>query len=153
MGFALNFFSGNRQEVNSNWYPEIGEPIKSRGKHYSLVLYILKMFVQHSCYRLQSQCLCLDSSYQDVEYGPDFSVLYQTLWRMNIIQKNLYRRTRSIVSHSLVCHTLLCKFLFCGTPLYKAYTQHVWFWVSPSGNKSSRMYCVALSTTNSRVWT
>ena len=35
------FFSGNRQEVNSTWYPEIEELIKSREKHYSLVLYIL----------------------------------------------------------------------------------------------------------------
>ena len=36
------FFSpGSRQEVNSTWYPEIEEPIKSREKHYSLVLYIL----------------------------------------------------------------------------------------------------------------
>ena len=35
------FFSGNRQEVNSTWYPQIEEPIKSREKHYSLVLYIL----------------------------------------------------------------------------------------------------------------
>ena len=41
MGFARHFFSGNRQEVNSTWYPEIEEPIKSREKHYSLVLYIL----------------------------------------------------------------------------------------------------------------
>ena len=37
MGFARHFFfSGNRQEVNS-----IEEPIKSREKHYLLVLYIL----------------------------------------------------------------------------------------------------------------
>ena len=35
------FFSGNRQEVNSTWFPEIGEPIKSREKQYSLVLCIL----------------------------------------------------------------------------------------------------------------
>ena len=28
-------------EVNSTWYPEIEEPIKSREKHYSLVLYTL----------------------------------------------------------------------------------------------------------------
>ena len=41
MGFARHFFSGNRQEVNSTWYPEIEEPIKSREKHYSLVLCIL----------------------------------------------------------------------------------------------------------------
>ena len=27
--------------MNSTWYPEIEEPIKSREKHYSLVLYIL----------------------------------------------------------------------------------------------------------------
>ena len=43
MGLARHFFSpGSRQEVNSTWYPEIEEPIKSREKHYSLVLYILK---------------------------------------------------------------------------------------------------------------
>ena len=41
MGSRAIFFSGNRQEVNSTWYPEIEEPIKSREKHYSLVLYIL----------------------------------------------------------------------------------------------------------------
>ena len=41
MGFARRFLSGNRQEVNSTWYPEIEEPIKSREKHYSLVLCIL----------------------------------------------------------------------------------------------------------------
>ena len=35
------FLSGNHREVNSTWYPEIEEPIKSREKHYSLVLYIL----------------------------------------------------------------------------------------------------------------
>ena len=35
------FLPGSRQEVNSTWYPEIEEPIKSREKHYSLVLYIL----------------------------------------------------------------------------------------------------------------
>ena len=34
------FSPGSRQEVNSTWYPEIEEPIKSREKHYSLVLYI-----------------------------------------------------------------------------------------------------------------
>ena len=33
-------FSGSRQEVNSTWYSEIEGPIKSREKHYSLVLYI-----------------------------------------------------------------------------------------------------------------
>ena len=41
MGFVRHFFSGSRQEVNITWYPEIEEPIKSREKHYSLVLYIL----------------------------------------------------------------------------------------------------------------
>ena len=41
MGSRAIFFSGNRQEVNSTWYPEIEEPIKSREKHYSLVLYML----------------------------------------------------------------------------------------------------------------
>ena len=45
MGFF--FFSGSRQEVNSTWYPEIEEPIKSHEKHYSLVLYIL-IYVIHS---------------------------------------------------------------------------------------------------------
>ena len=42
MGLARHFLSpGGRQEVNSTWYPEIEEPIESREKHYSLVLYIL----------------------------------------------------------------------------------------------------------------
>ena len=41
MGFVRHFFSENRQELNSTWYPVIEEPIKSREKHYSLVLYIL----------------------------------------------------------------------------------------------------------------
>ena len=36
------FLPGSRQEVNSTWYLEIEEPIKSREKHYSLVLYIPK---------------------------------------------------------------------------------------------------------------
>ena len=45
MGFTRHFFSGNRQEVNSTWFPEIEEPIKSHEKHYSLVLYILKEYV------------------------------------------------------------------------------------------------------------
>ena len=36
------FSPGSRQEVNSTWYPEIEEPIKSREKHYSLVLYTSK---------------------------------------------------------------------------------------------------------------
>ena len=40
-GSRAIFFSGNCQEVNSTWYPEIEEPIKSRKKHYSLVLYVL----------------------------------------------------------------------------------------------------------------
>ena len=40
-GSRATFFSGNRQEVNSTWYPEIEEPIKWREKHYSLVLCIL----------------------------------------------------------------------------------------------------------------
>ena len=41
-GSRAPFFSpGSRQEVNSTWYPEIEEPIKSREKHYSLLLYIL----------------------------------------------------------------------------------------------------------------
>ena len=48
MGFARHFFSGNRQEVNSTWYPEIEEPIKSREKHYSLVVYILNRNIQMS---------------------------------------------------------------------------------------------------------
>ena len=39
------FSTGSRQEVNSTWYPEIEEPIKSREKHYSLVLYILKKVI------------------------------------------------------------------------------------------------------------
>ena len=30
--------------MNSTWYPEIEEPIKSREKHYSLVLYILNIY-------------------------------------------------------------------------------------------------------------
>ena len=34
------FSSRSREEVNITWYPEIEEPIKSREKHYSLVLYI-----------------------------------------------------------------------------------------------------------------
>ena len=38
-------FSGSRREVNSTWYSEIEEPIKSREKHYSLVLYILTLVV------------------------------------------------------------------------------------------------------------
>ena len=42
MGFARHFFPfRSREEVNIAWYPEIEEPIKSREKHYSLVLYIL----------------------------------------------------------------------------------------------------------------
>ena len=41
MGFARHFSSGSRQEVNITWYSEIEEPIKSREKHYSLVLYKL----------------------------------------------------------------------------------------------------------------
>ena len=46
MGLARHFFSsGSRQEVNSTWYPEIEEPIKSREKHYSLVLYILILVI------------------------------------------------------------------------------------------------------------
>ena len=45
MGFVRHFFSGNRQEVNSTWFPEIEEPIKSHEKHYSLVLYILKEYI------------------------------------------------------------------------------------------------------------
>ena len=40
------FFPGSRQEVNISWYPEIEEPIKSCGKHYSLVLYILISFIE-----------------------------------------------------------------------------------------------------------
>ena len=44
------FFSlGSRQEVNSTRYPEIEEPIKSREKHYSLVLYILKLCIPGYC--------------------------------------------------------------------------------------------------------
>ena len=39
------FSAGSRQEVNSTWYPEIEEPIKSREKHYSLVLYILIIII------------------------------------------------------------------------------------------------------------
>ena len=31
-----------REEVNITWYSEIEEPIKSREKYYSLVVYILK---------------------------------------------------------------------------------------------------------------
>ena len=50
------FSSGSRQEVNITWYPEIEEPIKSREKRYSLVLYILTGDVVH---RLS-----------DEEYGP-----------------------------------------------------------------------------------
>ena len=45
MGTRAIFFSGNRQEVNSTWYPQIEEPIKSREKHYSLVLYILHYYI------------------------------------------------------------------------------------------------------------
>ena len=49
IGLALHFFSpGSRQEVNSIWYPEIEEPIKSREKHYSLVLYILIIIIWNS---------------------------------------------------------------------------------------------------------
>ena len=48
MGFGRHFLSGNRQEVNSTWYPEIEERIKSREKHYSLVLYILNIYIQYS---------------------------------------------------------------------------------------------------------
>ena len=32
--------------MNSTWYSEIGEPIKSREKHYSLVLYILNLYTR-----------------------------------------------------------------------------------------------------------
>ena len=39
------FFSGCRQEVNSTWYSEIEEPIKSREKHYSLVVYMLLIII------------------------------------------------------------------------------------------------------------
>ena len=48
MGFVRHFFSGSRQEVNITWYPEIEEPIKSREKHYSLVLYILMFVIPYS---------------------------------------------------------------------------------------------------------
>ena len=42
MGFARHFFPPEvARRVNGTWYPEIDEPIKSREKHYSLVLYIL----------------------------------------------------------------------------------------------------------------
>ena len=37
--------AGSCQEVNSTWYPEIEEPIKSREKHYSTVLYILIIII------------------------------------------------------------------------------------------------------------
>ena len=37
------FSPGSRQEVNITWYSEIEELIQSREKHYSLVLYILKV--------------------------------------------------------------------------------------------------------------
>ena len=44
MGFARHFFLRKPpEEMNSTWHPEIEEPIKSREKHYSLVLYILIM--------------------------------------------------------------------------------------------------------------
>ena len=39
------FSPGSHQEVNSTWYPEIEEPIKSCEKHYSLVLYILTIII------------------------------------------------------------------------------------------------------------
>ena len=50
------FSAGSRQEVNSTWYPEIEEPIKSREKHYLLVLYILKLDVATAIPWLRKQC-------------------------------------------------------------------------------------------------
>ena len=48
MGLTSHFFfPGCRQEVNSTWYSEIEKPYKSREKHYSLVLYILKLDIDH----------------------------------------------------------------------------------------------------------
>ena len=44
-GSHTNILSRNRQEVNSTWYPQIEKPIKSRKKHYSLVLYILMYYI------------------------------------------------------------------------------------------------------------
>ena len=58
MGLTQHFFSpGSRQEVNSTWYPEIEEPIKSCEKHYSLVLYILSMYISSKILYL---CTVLD---------------------------------------------------------------------------------------------
>ena len=41
MGLGAIFFpSRSRYEVTITWYPEVEEPIESREKHYSLVLYM-----------------------------------------------------------------------------------------------------------------
>ena len=44
-GSRAILFLGSRQEVNSTGYSEIEEPIKSREKHYSLVLYTVDSLV------------------------------------------------------------------------------------------------------------
>ena len=43
------FSSGSRQEVDSNWYPESEEPIKSREKHYCVVHTNQERICTNSC--------------------------------------------------------------------------------------------------------
>ena len=74
MGFARHFFSGNRQEVNSTWYPGIAEPIKSREKHYSLVLYVLMPFLVCLC---RCDCSRESAACSDSRAGPRWVTAFQ----------------------------------------------------------------------------
>ena len=67
-GSRAILFSGNRQEVNSTWYPEIEEPIKSREKHYSLVLYILKVYIVYIAYIFHSNVIT-QYSFNEIEWS------------------------------------------------------------------------------------
>ena len=62
MGFARHFFRRKPPGGEYTWYPEIEEPIKSRKKYYSLVLYILtrdiKQFCSSSAYACAANVIC-----------------------------------------------------------------------------------------------
>ena len=92
------FFSpGSRQEVNSTWYPEIEEPIKSHEKHYSLVLCVLIIYMA-----------ILFSNYIIIKWTVNSVQCLHTKTRIKYYSNNI----TTICKLTLTVNFLTCCFLF-----------------------------------------
>ena len=82
------FSSRSRQEVNSTWYSEIEEPIKSREKHYSHVLYILKSFVMVIPHR-NGLSAYLDRHVMAFVFGGQATSLVEVFYELQVFTEDL----------------------------------------------------------------